>query len=155
MWLLLFAACWRPDLSRAPEALPPLEPSLFTEEQGFAQAPGEAPEGGGEPPAGPAEADPDAPPFDAYPAVTTTAPVTIVDDFGKPLSIVRSVGTPVEVRGEETIRRKVFCAVCAPAAEGWVQTATVTGRGEKAPAAPVPPPGPAANPGGFLAPGPG
>lgn len=143
---LLLAACWRPDVAQAPAELPPLEPAAYGAPPAAGEQPGGEGPGGEEPGAeaggdGPAEPEaPEAPPFDPYPGFLTTAPVTIVDDYGKPLAILTRAGTPVEVRGEESVRRKVWCASCSPAVEGWVQLNTVTARGEGAPAAPLPPP---------------
>lgn len=68
------------------------------------------------------------PPFVKYQAATTSAPVTLVDDFGKPVTIIAVQGTPVEVRAEDTIRKRVWCESCSPQAEGWAQESTVTDR---------------------------
>lgn len=129
MWLLLLNACWRPDPDLAPE-LPPLEaaPDLTVADG----APVDAE------PAAPEEDDPPAEPtFVGYPAYTAGAPVTLVDDYGKTLCIVASVGSPVEVRAEdENVRKKVWSEVCIPAVEGWAQSQMITGRGEPPPPAP-------------------
>ena len=157
--LLLLTACWRPDADKLPAELPPLEPAAYTAggEGGAPAGPGAgaddaeggAPDAGGDAAEGDAAgadgaagdpAAPEGPPFEAYPGFLTTAPVTIVDDYGKPLAIVTRAGTAVEVRGEESVRRKVYCASCSPAVEGWVQLHTVTAGGEAAHAAPLPPP---------------
>jgi len=160
LWLVL-SACWRPDPTLAPE-LPPLEPSALEAgdaegdgtptgdanptAEGSPTGEGNAGDGtptGDAPPTGdgaPDEPDdpgddghPVDPNFVAYTAYLATSPVTIVDDLGKPLVIVPKLGTAVEVRGEESIRKRVYCATCEPATEGWVQSVTVTARGEKPP----------------------
>lgn len=65
--------------------------------------------------------DPDG--LDPYIAVTVTAPLTMVDDGGKPVAVLNSLGAKVEVRVEDGgVRRKVWCSFCAPPTEGWVRT---------------------------------
>lgn len=65
--------------------------------------------------------DPDG--LDPYAAVTVTSPVTMVDDTGKPVTVINARGMKVEVRQEDgQVRRKVFCGGCTPAGEGWLRT---------------------------------
>jgi hypothetical protein len=149
LWAL--AACWQPDPwtppPPPPEALEAMgvgvldEAALAAGEAGVPEEDAEegaVPEGGSEPTnpeedasgAGiaavdpPVEADPDA--FDVYPARVVAVPATIVDDFGKPLFVILTPDTPVEVRAEEPpVRKRVWCARCEPPVEGWLQDAVV------------------------------
>lgn len=119
MILAALLACWRPDPALAP---PPPVPLPDLELPGEGEAPEEeADEEEAEAPPAP----PPAPPIDPYPAVTLTRPVTLVDDFGKALTTIETVGWPVEVVAEEPIRVKVRCPTCTPAVEGWVQPGRV------------------------------
>jgi hypothetical protein len=59
--------------------------------------------------------------FVRYPAHTLVSPVTIVDDWGKTLAVIPTPGWALEVRGEESIRMRVWCETCDPQVEGWVQ----------------------------------
>ena len=67
------------------------------------------PEAEGEPTEGPASAEEategeedEPPPFPAYTGRTVQAPVTIVDDWGKPLSVLTVPDVAVEVRSPST-----------------------------------------------------
>ncbi len=129
--LATLGGCWRPD--------PYTPPATPVEEPAAEAAPGDAPpeeppeagdaagEAGAETEEGalageePVEEDEDIPPFAAYAARTVQAPVTIVDDWGKPLAVLGRTGWEVEVRGEEEIRTRVWCGSCSPAVEGWIQ----------------------------------
>lgn len=65
--------------------------------------------------------DPDG--LDPYAAITVNSPLTIVDDAGKPVTVINTKGVKVEVREEDgQVRRKVYCASCSPAGEGWLRT---------------------------------
>lgn len=117
--LLLLAGCWSPAAVEPPAARVRPVGSEAGEGNGDDGVAGEdeaevAPE--------PLlNADPDG--LDPYLVVTVTAPVTLVDDGGKPVGFVNKVGTTVEVRVEDgDVRRKVWCGTCSPAAEGWVRT---------------------------------
>ncbi|MFN7143929.1 MAG: hypothetical protein ACK4YP_09150 [Myxococcota bacterium] len=132
-------ACWRPDPYVPPEA-PAAEVEAPSGEPG-AEAAGEAPPDeavageatAGEAPEGegPAEEAPDPDPipedieeqpaFVTWRARTVQAPVTLVDDWGKPLAVLGTKGWELEVRGEEPIRTRVWCGTCTPAVEGWIQ----------------------------------
>lgn len=92
---------------------------------------GEGDETGDEGEGDSAEADDDAvaeapayPPIDPWQGRLLQAPVTLVDDFGKPLLVVGK-DVHVEVRAAEPHRLKVFCAECTPPTEGWVQVQVV------------------------------
>lgn len=129
--IVLLLACWSPDPAAAPPELAPLDPVLTGEpaedEQGPTEEPGD--EGGEDPAAAQAEDEADnLPPFQDYAAATTTAPVTIVDDYGRPVTVLQRAGLAVKVVGEDTIRKRVVCDACTPVAEGWVQASVVTGR---------------------------
>lgn len=126
---LLLAGCWRPEPYEPP---PPPEPA----DEDVAAAPDaegddaeEAPDdpdadalSEGETPPRPDEEDvPTAPDFVRYAVRTVQAPVTIVDDWGKPLAVLGRSGWELEVRGEEPIRTRVWCGGCDPSVEGWIQ----------------------------------
>jgi hypothetical protein len=65
-----------------------------------------------------------------------------VDDYGKPIAIIAQVATEVEVQLEDPLRKRVWCGVCDPKVEGWVQRKVVTDRGVAKPEVPAePPPG--------------
>ncbi len=128
--LLLVLGCWRPDAYTPPAAPPEDAP----EEEAPGDAPDDAPddpptaaegdeaETQADPPSEAADAEPDAPPpFPAYAARTLQAPVTLVDDYGKPLAVLNVAGAILEVRGEEDVRTLVWCGSCTPAVEGWIQ----------------------------------
>lgn len=121
--LALLLACWSPDPQAAPVQLPDLDPMLTgpvdTDTEPPAADTDTPPED---------EAPPPAPAFDPYDATTTSAPVTLVDDFGKPVTVLQQPGTPVRVIGEEPIRKRVQCTACVPVTEGWVQPTVVTDR---------------------------
>jgi hypothetical protein len=118
--LALLLACWSPDPDAGTPELPPLDPLLSEDAPDTPDAPqDQAPDA--------AEAE-NAPPFATYPGATTAAPVTVVDDYGKPLTILQRAGVAVTVVGEEPIRKRVRCDVCTPAVEGWVQSSVVTAR---------------------------
>lgn len=134
---LLLPACWRPEPYTPPPPPEDVEapageaaeegPDEAPEgEEGAAdaeEAPGEpAEEGAAEEGAPPDEEDvPSQPDFKSYRAKTVSAPVTIVDDWGKPLAVLGVAAWELEVRGEEPIRTRVWCATCDPAVEGWLQ----------------------------------
>ncbi|MDP2309031.1 MAG: hypothetical protein Q8P18_23610 [Pseudomonadota bacterium] len=138
--LLLVLGCWRPDAYEppaAPEAPAELVAGVPEEaaappdgaEPGAAEA--DSPGAEGSPPGAegdpvesapePGQEDPEEPAFPAYPARTLQAPVTVVDDYGKTLAVLGLVGVALEVRDEEEVRTRVFCASCKPPIEGWVQ----------------------------------
>ncbi len=132
LWLL---ACWRPDTYQPPpppeEAAAALQ-SLQTEaaEEDGAPLPepdGAAPEGQPEDgaPDGAAEDTPDAPAIQPYRARILSAPATLVDDSGRPVAVLDRPLVEVEVRAEDSIRRKVWCGSCSPSTEGWIQAALV------------------------------
>lgn len=123
---LAILACWRPDPYVPPDA-PAAVPSDEPAEPGD-----EAAEPDGEPPGDDAEEaaptpDPlpddieEQPAFATWRARTVQAPVTIVDDWGRPLAVLGTAGWELEVRGEEPIRTRVWCGACTPAVEGWIQ----------------------------------
>ncbi len=109
------SGCWRP----APVELPPSHIHAAEPAADDAEA---AADPAAEAPDAPAlNPDPDG--LDPYKAVTVNSPVTVVDDGGKPVTVINSKGVQVEVRQEDgKVRRKVYCASCAPAVEGWVRT---------------------------------
>lgn len=128
--LLLLAGCWRPEPYTPPEA--PGEPSGEPEEDGVEDPSGGPPtdeeEGVAPDEAAPDEDDPDPapdedepPPYTAFATRTVQAPVTIVDDWGKPLAVLARSGWELEVRGMEDVRARVWCGTCSPAVEGWLQ----------------------------------
>lgn len=134
---LLLPACWRPE-SYTPPPPPPAEALGAPGDEAAAQEPEEAAEGEPGPgedrpedPAAPDAAEDDAPPdeedvptqpdFESYRARTVSAPVTIVDDWGKPLAVLGRAAWELEVRGEEPIRTRVWCGTCDPPVEGWLQ----------------------------------
>ena len=108
--------CWRP----APVDLP--APRIHVVEATPDETTPDAPDAqaaAADPPA--LNPDPDG--LDPYAAVTATSPVTMVDDAGKPVAVINAKGVKLEVRKEDgDVRRKVYCATCAPAGEGWVRT---------------------------------
>lgn len=108
--LLALSGCWQPRAVEIPAAhLHELDPA-------------EPVETAAEPEAEP-ELNPDPDGLDPYLAITVTSPVTIVDDGGQPVTVINTKGVKVEVRKEDgQVRRKVYCATCAPAVEGWVPT---------------------------------
>lgn len=111
MLLAWTLACWRPDPALAPPPPVPMpELELATPPEVAAEAP---------------PAEPEAPAIDPYPAVTLTRPVTVVDDWGTPLTTIEVAGWPLEVISEEAIRIRVRCPTCTPAVEGWVQPGRV------------------------------
>jgi hypothetical protein len=129
MWLLL--GCWQPgaylppvpeNLARlaADEATPAEEAGTPADEEA---APEDAPADGV--PAEEAPAEPEAPappPPDAYASHTVGAPLTIVDDVGKPVTVLTASRTEVIVLLEEPpVRKRVRCTGCVPQAEGWLQ----------------------------------
>lgn len=111
--LLALLACWRPEPWTPPpppagevgEAAPEAEGAPEGEDEG-------EPEG---------EADEPVTRFVSYRAHTLVSPVTIVDDWGKTLAVIPTPDWPLEVRGEEPIRKRVWCETCDPQVEGWVQ----------------------------------
>ena len=129
--MLLLLGCWAPDAYTPP----PPPPEAVEAMEALAQAP--------EPEAEPEAAEPEvaepeatepedepeapvAPAMEPYKGRVITSPSTIVDDFGKPLVVLNKAMVAVEVRAEESpIRRKVFCADCKPAVEGWIQWSAV------------------------------
>jgi len=137
--LLMASGCWRPDAYEPPppfeEAAPPVgdAPDGALEE---AEATDGPPDGEGAPEEAEAatnedgEEDDEAPPFPAYAGRTVQAPVTIVDDWGKPLAVIAVPDFPVEVRGEEPVRVRVWCETCKPQAEGWIQAHLVVRAGD-------------------------
>lgn len=126
--LFLLAACWSPDPDLGAPTLAPLEP---LEEEAPAEPDGAeadpAPEDGVAD-APPADEDPEDPPFLAYDGTLLTAPVTLVDDVGTPVTVLQRAGIALKVIDEEPIRKRVICEACQPAAEGWLQTQVVSGR---------------------------
>lgn len=115
--LLLLAGCWSPAAVEPPAARV-RQPIVNGAEGAEGALADDADEVAPEPVL---NADPDG--LDPYAVVTVTSPVTLVDDGGKPVGFVNKVGTTVEVRVEDgDVRRKVWCATCAPPTEGWVQT---------------------------------
>ncbi len=135
IWLLL--ACWRPSSYSPPEvpeeaanALaqlgeevpeagePVAENAEATEEANPEEAPAEEPENT-------EEEAPEVPPMEPYRARIITAPASIVDDYGKVVIVLDKPLVEVEVRAEEPIRKKVFCASCKPSGEGWIQAQLV------------------------------
>lgn len=131
---VLLLACWSPDPVAAPVQLPELDPILSgaaTEATGGVEDTDPAADDtdtDGDTDAGDDTDAPVLPPFDAYPATTTSAPVTIVDDYGKPLVVIQGSGVAVTVLGEEPIRKRVLCTGCPAVVEGWVQPSVVTER---------------------------
>lgn len=131
LWLL---ACWRPDTYQPPpppeEAAAALQ-SLQTEaaEEDGAPLPepaGEAPEATPDAtPDGQPDAAPEAPAIQPYRARILSAPATLVDDSGRPVAVLDRPLVEVEVRAEDSIRRKVWCGSCSPSTEGWIQAALV------------------------------
>ncbi len=129
--LATLGGCWRPDPYVPPEAPVEAAADERTEEPPAPDAAepeveGTPPEDTPDPediPVGDPEDVPsdEGPAFQAYPARTVQAPVTIVDDYGKPLAVLTKTGVALEVRGEEPIRTRVWCSSCAPPAEGWLQ----------------------------------
>ncbi len=127
--MVLLGGCWSPAAVDVPVAhvRQPSEDGATGEGATAEGATGEGAtrEGGAAEDAVPLEpmlnADPDG--LDPYAAVTVTSPVTLVDDGGKPVGFLNKVGAAVEVRVEDgEVRRKVWCASCAPPTEGWVRT---------------------------------
>jgi hypothetical protein len=123
--LLALVACWRPDPYVPPEPLPAADIVPTDEAAGEAAEPqldAEAIEPEEAPPANAEEEeDPQGPAFTAYRARTVQAPVTLVDDFGKTLAVLPTPAVELEVRDEDDIRARVWCATCTPAVEGWIQ----------------------------------
>ncbi len=89
----------------------------------------EAPEGDATPDAEQGETEPAAKaPFEPFGAVTVAAPLTLVDDEGKPVKVLLNPGTSVYVLAAEATRVKVRCELCLPQVVGWVQVASVKPR---------------------------
>ena len=123
LWLL---ACWRPDVYQPPpppeEAAAALQ-SLQTE---AAEEDGLPPlEPAGEAPDATLDETPEALAIRPYRARILSAPATLVDDNGRPVAVLDRPLIEVEVRAEDSIRRKVWCASCSPSTEGWIQAALV------------------------------
>jgi hypothetical protein len=127
--VLALVGCWRPAPYTPPP--PPTEEPAAGEE---AEGEGGKADGAPEPEVDAPAAEADVPgaegddeevvtpaPFPAYKAVTVQGPVTIVDDYGKPIAILDKPQWELEVRGEEDIRTRVFCGTCNPQVEGWLQ----------------------------------
>jgi hypothetical protein len=119
VWVLV--ACWRPDPSLALD-LPPLE-AIEPEVAAGEAAAGE--EAAGEVEVAPEGPEPPEVPFEAWAGVTLTAPLTLVDEAGKPLAVFEAPGVTVQVRGDDGARLKVYCPTCEPPAEGYLQGAAV------------------------------
>lgn len=127
--LLLVLGCWRPDAYTPPAAPPeeaPVDAPDDAPEEAREGTPEDAPDNvGGEADDAPTAAEggeEDAPPpFANYAARTLQAPVTLVDDYGKPLVVISTAGIVLEVRGEDDVRTRVWCGSCTPAVEGWIQ----------------------------------
>lgn len=135
IWLLL--ACWRPSpysppevpeeaanaLAQLGEEVPAADEAAPENAEAAEEAPGEE--------AQPEEAEnaeeeaPEVPPMEPYRARIITAPASIVDDYGKVVIVLDKPLVEVEVRAEEPIRKKVFCATCKPSGEGWIQAQLV------------------------------
>lgn len=130
--LLALVACWRPEPYVPPAPLPAVEaaePSAEAPPAEDAPAPPDRDaEAGDEAPDPAAEGDPPAAPdeeqgpsFATYRARNVQAPVTLVDDYGKNLVVIPTT-VELEVRDEDAIRARVWCASCTPAIEGWIQS---------------------------------
>ncbi len=131
--LFLASGCWRPDAYEPPpppaeEQARPVGDAPDAPDAGETPEDDAPPEAEGEPTEGPASAEEatkgeedEPPPFPAYTGRTVQAPVTIVDDWGKPLAVLTVPDVAVEVRGEEAVRVRVWCEACKPQVEGWIQ----------------------------------
>lgn len=147
LWLL---GCWQP-----PETLPPapvqveasdvLEGSADEIKPGAPAGEEEADPTAAEPGAEPhadvveAEGEPDptaaveveapvvpvARTVDPWRGRTVGSPITIVDDLGAPVQVVRGAPVAVVVLMEGEDRLKVRCEGCLPVVEGWLQKTAV------------------------------
>jgi hypothetical protein len=139
IWLLL--ACWRPSPYSPPE-VPEEAANAMAQlgeevpeggEEGAEEGLPDAEEGGAEnsevanpdPPAEGKEEEAEVPAMEPYRARIITAPASLVDDYGKVVIVLDKPLVEVEVRAEEPIRKKVFCASCKPSGEGWIQAQLV------------------------------
>lgn len=128
--LTLLGACWQPDPWTPPPPPPEAVDAMAVADAGdeAGEPTDEGDEGAaGEGDTGEAEGDDVAeapPPIDPWKGRLLQAPVTLVDDNGKPLLVVGK-DVEVEVRAAEPHRLKVFCAACTPPTEGWVQVQVV------------------------------
>ena len=139
LWLL---ACWQPPPAVPPapaqvEASDVLEGSAAEIRPGAAgdeaapegevategEAEGEAaPEGEGEPAvAGP----PPAVTVKPWGGKTVGSPITIVDDLGAAVQVIRGAPVAVVVLMEGEDRLRVRCDGCVPVVEGWLQKSAV------------------------------
>ncbi len=138
IWLLL--ACWRPSPYSPPE-VPEEAANALTQlgeeapeaqeeggEEGNPDAENPGDNNAGANPDQPADIQEEAeevPPMEPYRARIITAPASLVDDYGKVVIVLDKPLVEVEVRAEEPIRKKVFCASCKPSGEGWIQAQLV------------------------------
>ena len=108
----------QPDAPDAPD--PAAQVGNGGEEKAADERPGDE-KSGDEKTADVPEDPPEKPAMKPYVGRILTSPATLVDDYGRPVLIIDKAQTQVEVRAEETIRKKVYCGTCVPAGEGWIQ----------------------------------
>lgn len=116
MLLALSLACWRPTPSAPVELAPLPEPNASEVEDATDSA---APTEDVAPAAVDVASDPTA--VTPWNAVTSGAPCTLVDGYGKPVAVLNRMGTPLRVVSEDALRYGVECDVCVPKTQGYVQ----------------------------------